>query len=114
MEGTVKVKGQPKGRLVIRFFPDPEKGNNLPINSIGTTDAQGNYTLQHNLDGKEGPGAPVGWHRIIIEDTSRGPTPQGQTPPPPLIPLQYGNPGTTPLRQEVKSGTNTINLEIEK
>jgi hypothetical protein len=112
--GTVRVNGQPQRRLVIRFMPDPDKGNNLPINSTGTTDAEGKYSLQHVYDGKSAPGAPVGWHRVVIEDTSHGPTPQGQSPPPPLFSYDYSNVGSTPLRKEVTSGTQTIDLDIGK
>jgi hypothetical protein len=114
VEGTVRVKGQPHAGLFVRFLPDPEKGNNLPINASGKTDAQGKYTLQHEYDGAQGSGAPVGWHRVLIEDNSRGPTPQGQTPPPPLIPVDYNNPATTPLRFEVKPGSQTIDLDVAK
>lgn len=113
VEGTVLVKGKPHRGLVVRFLPDSEKGNNLSAIATGTTDEQGKYKLQYNDKGKEGPGAPVGWHRVLIEDASRGPTPQGQTPPPPLVSLTYSSPSTTPLRQEVKSGAQTIDLEVK-
>jgi hypothetical protein len=112
--GSVRVKGRPQPNLLVRFLPDPEKGNSSPINASGKTDAQGKYSLQHVYQDEAAPGAPVGWHRVMIEDTSRVPTPQGQTPPPPLIPLEYGSPASTPLRMEVKSGTQTIDLDVGK
>ena len=114
VEGVVRVSGQPQRGLNVRFLPDPDKGNNLPINATGKTDAQGKYTLGHVDQGKEGPGAPVGWHRVLIEDVSHGPTPQGQTPPPPLISQAYGSPATTPLHYEVKPGAQTIDLDVKK
>jgi hypothetical protein len=114
VEGTVRVNGQPQARLLVRFLPDSAKGNDSPINSTGTTDAQGKFTLEHIYDNKPGPGALVGWHRVIIEDRSRGPTPQGQTPPPPLVPIEYSSPGSTPLFKEVKPGGQTIDLEVTK
>lgn len=114
VEGIVRVKGQPQGRLLIRFLPDPAKGNDSPINSTGTSDAQGKFTLEHIYDGKTGPGAPVGWHRVVVEDRSRGPTPQGQTPPLPLVAIEYSSPGSTPLLKEVKPGAQTIDLDIDK
>jgi hypothetical protein len=114
VEGIVRVKGKAQGRLLIRFLPDPWKCNNSPINSTGTSDAQGKFTLEHIYDGQPGPGAPVGWHRVVVEDKSRGPTPQGQTPPPPLISMEYCSPGTTPLLKEVKPGAQTIELDIDK
>lgn len=112
--GIVRVGGQPQGGLIVRYLPDPAKGNDLNINATGRTDAQGKYTLTHVVDGKEAPGAPVGWHRVVIEDTSRGPTPQGQTPLPPLISPSYSSPATTPLSKEVLAGAQTIDLDPTK
>ena len=114
VSGVVRVGGQPHAGLVVRFLPDPAKGNDLPINATGRTDAQGKYTLTHVMDGKEAPGAPVGWHRVMIEDTSRGPTPQGQTPLPPLVSPAFSSPATTPLAKEVKPGAQTIDLDATK
>lgn len=114
VKGTVRVGGQPHAGLVVRYLPDPAQGNGSPINATGKTDAQGQYTLQHVFQGTEGAGAVLGWHRVLIEDASRGPTPQGQTPPPPLIPMTYGSPATTPLVKEVKAGSQTIDLDIDK
>src|SRR5262249_9343014 len=89
VEGVIRIKGQPHGGLLIRFLPDPSKGNNSPINSTGQSDAQGKFSLQHVYENVTDAGAPVGWHRVVIEDKSRGPTPQGQQPPPPLVPPEY-------------------------
>ncbi len=114
VSGIVRVKGNPQPKLSVRFLPDPEKGNSLSINASGKTDEQGKYSLQHVYNDVAAPGALLGWHRVIIEDLSRGPTPQGQTPPPPLIPLEYNSPASTPLRVEVKSGSQTIDLDVGK
>jgi len=115
VSGVVRVGGKAQAGLLVRFLPEPEKGKKeLPINSTGKTDAQGKYTLTHVMDGQEGPGAPIGWHRVIIEDASRGPTPQGQTPPPPLVSSTYASPASTPLKKEVKAGAQTIDLEATK
>lgn len=112
--GVVKINGQPHGRLLVRFMPDPEKGNKWPINATGKSDEQGKYSLVYAYDGKEGAGAPVGWHRVLIEDPSLSRVPQGQAPPPQLIPPAYNGPATTPLLKEVKSGDQTIDLEVSK
>ena len=115
VSGVVRVGGKTHAGLVVRFLPEPEKGKKeLPINATGRTDAQGKYTLLHVKDREEAPGAPVGWHRVLIEDASRGPTPQGQAPPPPLISPAYASPATTPLKKEVKPGAQTIDLEATK
>jgi hypothetical protein len=114
VSGVVTVGGKKHANLVVRFLPEPEKGKELPINATGRTDAQGKYTLTHVKDGVEAPGAPVGWHRVLVEDASRGPTPQGQTPPPPLISPTYASPASTPIKKEVKPGAQTIDLEVTK
>jgi hypothetical protein len=114
VSGVVRVGGKTHAGLVVRFLPEPEKGKELPINSTGRTDSQGKYTLTHVMDGVEAPGAPIGWHRVIIEDASHGPTPQGQTPPPPLISSMYASPASTPLKKEVKSGAQTIDFDATK
>ncbi len=114
VEGVVRVNGQPHKGLMVRFMPDLAKnGVNLSVNSTGISDAQGKYTLKHVYDDKAGEGAPVGWHRVVIEDMSHGPTPQGQAPPPPLFPATYNSPVTTPLSVEVKAGTQTIDLDVK-
>ena len=112
VQGVVRVKGKPKSGLIIRFIPDPQKGTDLPINAVGNTDASGHYELHFVDRGKEGVGAPVGWHRVVIEDTAFGHVPQGQTPPPRVIPTSYASPATTPISQEVKPGPQTIDLEV--
>jgi len=112
VEGVVLVKGKPQRGLLVRFMPDPQRGNDLPINAAGETDAEGKYQLQYFYKDAEGMGAPVGWHRVLIEDTSLSRVPQGAARPPELIPRSYSNPTTTPLQKEVKPGEQTIDFDI--
>ncbi len=63
VQGIVFVNGRPRSGLLVRFLPDPEKGNDLPINAIGKTNSEGRYQLKYSYKGEEGVGAPVGWHR---------------------------------------------------
>jgi len=114
VSGAVRVGGKPQPRLLVRFMPDPNKGNNLPINSSGKTDKEGKYELHYAGQNMEGNGAPVGWHRVMIEDTALGQVPQGQAPPPEVISPVYNSPATTPLSQEVKSGPQTIDFDVTK
>jgi hypothetical protein len=114
VEGIVRLNGKPRHGLRVNFLPDSEKGNDWNAIGRGTTDQNGKYSLRFEYKDKEGLGAPVGWNRVIIQDATRPPTPQGQTPPPPLFPPTYGNPATTPLLKEVKPGEQTIDLEITK
>jgi hypothetical protein len=113
VSGTVRINGRPQPRLLLRFSPDAEKGNGLPAIATGTSDAQGKYTLRYEFRGEEGEGAPVGWHRVSVIDTSVGHTPQGQMPKPSAVPLPYSNPSTSPLQKEVKPGEQTIDIDID-
>jgi hypothetical protein len=114
VSGVVRVNGQPQRRLLVRFMPDPEKGNALPINATGKTDNEGRYTLHYAWQENEGEGAPVGWHRVVIEDTGLSGVQQGQAPPPPVISPIFAGPASTPLKKEVKAGEQTIDLEATK
>jgi hypothetical protein len=113
VEGAVLIEGKPQRGLLVRFMPDPNRGNDLPINAAGETDAEGKYQLRYYYDGTEGKGAPVGWHRVLIEDSALSRVPQGAPLPPEVIPRSYGSPTTTPLQKEVKSGQQTIDFEID-
>jgi hypothetical protein len=112
VEGVVKIKGKPKSGIAVRFLPDPTKGNDLPINATGTSDESGKYRLHYVFKGKEGDGAPVGWNRVMLDDTRLGGIPQGAPIPPRLFPAEYGSSATTPLSFEVKPGPQTIDLEV--
>jgi hypothetical protein len=114
VQGVVRVNGRPQRGAAVQFSPDREKGNGLPILANGTSDDQGKYTLKYSYQGKIGDGAPVGWQRVSVTDTTVGVTPQGQDPKPSAIPMVYGAPATTPLLVEVKAGDNTIDLDVKK
>lgn len=114
VHGTVRVNGHPQRRVGILFSPDGQKGNGVPAFGIGTSDDQGSYTLKYDYKGQTGDGAPVGWHRVTLVDTTVGVTPQGQEPKPSAIPLAYGTSAKTPLLVEVKPGENDIPLDVKK
>jgi hypothetical protein len=114
VQGVVRVNGQPQKRALIQFSPDREKGNGLPILATGTSDEEGKYSLKYGYRDKVDEGAPVGWHRVTVLDTTVGATPQGQEPKPSAIPMNYSMPATTPLLVEVKTGDNSIDLDVKK
>ena len=114
VQGVVRINGKPERGLLVRLSPDGEKGNGFAAFATGKTDAQGKYTLNYEFKGKEGIGAPVGWHRVTIVDSKIGFTPQGQEPKPSAVPYAYGV-ATTPLLVEVKAGElQTIDLNIKQ
>jgi hypothetical protein len=112
VEGVVKIKGQPKSGIAVRFLPDPDKGNNLPVNGGATSDDSGKYVLRYSYKGVEGDGAPIGWHRIVLDDTRLASLPQGAPIPPRIIPPDYNSPASTPLTFEIKAGQNTFNIDV--
>jgi hypothetical protein len=114
VQGTVRINGRPQRAVGVQFSPDPQKGNGLPALANGMSDDQGTYTLKYAYKGKIGDGAPVGWQRVSLIDTTVPMTPQGQEPKPSAIPMAYNMPATTPLLKEVKPGDNTIDLDIKK
>jgi hypothetical protein len=114
VQGVVRVRGKTYPQLAVRFMPDPTKGNDQPINAYGITDQDGKFELTYSHKGSEGKGAPVGWHRVTIEDTRRGAIPPDQPLPPQIIPPAYYNLAKTPLSVEVKAGeVNSIDLEVK-
>src|SRR5262245_49333742 len=100
VQGVVRINGKPEPGLLVRLSPDGDKGNGLPAFASGKTDDQGKYTLNYEYKGKEGVGAPVGWHRVTLADSKVGFTPQGQMPKPSAVPYAYSV-ATTPLIVEV-------------
>jgi hypothetical protein len=62
VEGVVKLKGQPIGRIAVEFWPE----SNGP-RSVGMTDDQGKFTLTTD-DDKQHKGAVPGKHRVVLRD----------------------------------------------
>jgi hypothetical protein len=122
VEGTVTLKGKPLANVRVEFMPDYRKDTKGP-RSTAMTDDKGHYTLTCD-DGR--PGAVVGTHLVLIrwDDSwySRDKSPRNvgadfnsdaeaarQKSP---VPAQYRAASTTPLQKEVKSGKQTIDLEL--
>jgi len=114
VQGVVLVKGKPMSRLAVTFMPEPSDGKEVATNAFAETDEQGKYQLKHYFNGKELPGAPVGWNRVLVEDLRQSHLGQGQARPPQFISFDYAKPSTTPLRVEIKPGEQTINLEVTR
>lgn len=112
--GVVTRNGKPQQGLLVRFLPDPEQGNAVAATASGETDAEGRYQLTYNFESEEGAGAPVGWNRVLIEDTTLSGIPQGERMPPRRVPPSYQSPATTPLRFEVTSGAQEIDIELPR
>jgi hypothetical protein len=111
--GTVTAKGKPLKGMIVTFMPDPTKGNELPYNGSGQTDAQGKYSLRYGFKGHEGEGAALGWNRVIVIDTRYSSIPQGAPLPPRLFSAGYSSETSTPLQFEIKPGPQTIDLDLK-
>jgi hypothetical protein len=133
VEGMVTLEGQPLANVEVVFLPDPEKGN-TGRRSVALTDAQGRYQLASDA-GQEG--APVGFHRVCINDLLAGPP--GVAVPAPLVeqgakpagapnpaaqppkesrsrfPPDYGSSVSTPFRAiQIKPGSQRIDLDVKR
>lgn len=128
VSGTVTFEGKPVPNAQVVF--QPKQGGQ---NAVGTTDANGRYTLMTGTD----KGALIGEHRVTVTVQSgaeqlsgidaadpsaaygqammaaaSGRPPAAQTPSSGGIPAKYGDPATSGLEFTVKAGSNTINLEL--
>jgi hypothetical protein len=108
VQGAVLVNGRPQPNIQVQFTPDPEKGIGLPAYAAAVSDDKGNYSLKYSYMNKTGEGAPVGWCRVSLLDMSASNSKAS------AIPGKFGNAATSPLTKEVKTGDNTINLEMQK
>jgi hypothetical protein len=131
VEGVVTLDGQVLTNAEVVFLPDPEKGT-TGRRSVALTDEQGRYRIASDT-GR--PGAPVGTHRVCINDLLAGPPgvappmvpednkkgPAGATPDAAeprnskrsRFPASYTSAADTPFRDiEVKEGSQVINLAL--
>lgn len=106
VEGTVTLGGQPLAGARISFYPK-DGGRS----SEAVTDASGHYTLQYT--GAE-PGAKVGLHKVSISTFEEGRQQDDGRPIPGVpekVPAKYNK--ETTLEQEVKSGKQTIDFQLD-
>jgi len=125
VEGTVTWRDRPLSGLYVTFIPE-SGGAESAARSFGVTDDQGHYVLTC-LDGRRGTSA--GPHRVLIGDAvvdpGRGMKGKRTAQPLPLpgkgkprlanpeFPSSlYGKAETTPLRQDVATGKQTIDFHL--
>ena len=118
VSGVVLLDGKPMPDAIVQFVPEPDKNTNGPP-SGGKTDEEGRFRLQSEDKYAKG-GAVVGFHRVVIRDKRaiapgrnrwEDPMKRPKTPPS-RISMRYAEVQRTPLRQEVKAGSQTITLEL--
>ncbi len=109
VQGELVIKSQPGSKVHIEFIPDT--GVTGPT-SAADTDEQGRFTLRvMSRDGSSPIGAVVGNHRVTLSDRRLSESPDGRG-----IPTRFGQEytlsGSTPLKQVIKPGAQTIQLKI--
>jgi hypothetical protein len=117
VSGTLSWNKKPVPGIQIVFVPDEDRGSKGK-RSLGITDANGHF---HLLCDNGQPGAVIGFHKVLLmasgRMTDRGDPAQSaaagsKTPVRPVIPPEYGNPAATPVKREVKPGSQTIDLDL--
>ena len=128
----VTLDGKPLTDAEVVFLPDPEKGTK-GRRSVALTDKDGRYRIASD-EGRAG--APVGSHRVCINDLLAGPPgvalpvrPEDNTKKPAGAQVEDGGPrdpkrsrfpqaycsaNLTPFRDiEVKEGNQVINFDVK-
>ncbi len=110
VSGTVKVKGTPLEKGTISFTPtDGQRPS-----ATGTI-TKGSYTLQTT---EPGDGAVVGEYRVAFSDVDSAQL-NTDLPGAPVklaksaIPKKYNDPGNSGKTATVKSGSNTIDFDLD-
>jgi hypothetical protein len=74
VSGRITLEGKPLANAMVAFVPDVPVGQkDRPPSSVGTTDADGRYSLSLNGD-PETSGAVVGKHKVMITLGAQGPS----------------------------------------
>jgi hypothetical protein len=97
VSGKVSFEGKPLSSCAVTFVT---KDGKTAVTAL--LDAEGSYKAT----------VPVGTYLITVQ-----PVPPKKTDPPkpgPVIPPKYSDPKTTPLVCEVKSGAQTLDIELKK
>jgi hypothetical protein len=104
VSGTVTRNGQPVPNIDVYFQPTEGRP------SLGTTDAQGRFTMQYTHDQS---GVRVGNHTVyVIFNPNEG---SGTKAPSDLgkILAKYGTPEKSPIKLEVKKALKDVKIELD-
>lgn len=102
--GVVTMDGSPVINAKVIFEPTKAMENGRKRASMGTTQADGSYSLKYNANT---PGASVGKHKVMIIKLNDNPAEAGQQ----LIPPQYND--NSELTAEVTQGENKFDFELK-
>ena len=109
VDGVVLIKGKPGHKIRLEFIPDFEVEG---PRSVAQTDADGHFTLHlMERDGSAPAGAIVGPHKVTLSDLQLAESPDGRGVPIRFGP-KYSLSSSTPLKQEVKPGKQTVQIMV--
>jgi len=113
VEGTVRAGGQPLANVLVTFLPEGS-GDSAAPRSLAQTDAAGRYTLQTE---SQQQGAVIGKYRVLVEDLAILSAPRAADGtvlkrPPVRFSAIYSDVLGTPLVVDVKSGPQTIDIDL--
>jgi hypothetical protein len=99
--GTVTLDGQPMTEGVLKFIPDPSKGNNFRLSCSGPiSNGRWNLVTSGIERADTGTGAPVGWFKVIYTHPNEGSKAPGASAAP-KVAAKYYREETTPLSIEL-------------
>jgi hypothetical protein len=108
VSGTVTIDGKPVAGVTVTFYawnPTSSKYSNV---ADGLSDEKGQFqlTTYSRFDG-----CPAGEYKVTVVRTGKG-FYTDEVPMKNLLPEQYTEPKTTPLKVVVKEGANDLNLDV--
>ena len=115
VKGKVAQGGAPLAGAMVTFVPDETGGNTSKFRPMGTTDADGIYTLTTGTTTGSHKGAPAGKYKVTVA-AGMPPVVKDSPPPAPIaIDPMYGDPAKTNLSVEVvdspPAGAYDLNLK---
>ena len=111
--GKVTLDGQPMPGGVLKFIPDPSKGNNLRVSCSGPiSNGRWNLVTSGMERADTGTGAPVGWFKVIYTHPNEGSRAPGATAAP-KVAIKYYREDTTPLAIELTDPPPAEGYKIE-
>ena len=107
VKGVVTLNGSPLARGTVKFIPEGAGSS-----AYGQIEGDGSYSM---MTGREA-GLPSGSYAVtIVANEASTPSSNPAAPPTPgkpITPAWYRDQASTPLKQKVEPGKNTINLEL--
>jgi hypothetical protein len=112
VDGVLLVQGKPAPKVQLQFLPDIDAQTTGPV-SFAETDAQGKFSLSLRApnSSENPPGAVVGSHRVVLTDMELAASATGRGVPIRFGP-EYSSIASTPLKQVIKEGKQTIELHV--